>query len=268
MHEQLARIYHLAQRLWALPLWHAPVSAFGAGLLLRLLGPTNAARAAVLAVLAGWLVLVLPANPVTAATPVARLPGAALLLLVFVHTAARPGKMPRWLSLSLYAAATSWWLRGTPLDGPGIANLVPVLLGLLAAAAAARRLAAKDPGTTTIAAAFALAAAMAIAHAGPHWPRAALVCAGAGLGLYGLPDIAAPLAQAIVLVATAAVLASNHGHLVPVDLAAGAPFLVWLLAPRLLPRLNRAGPAMAGALAAIACVALIWVAIVMFALRS
>jgi hypothetical protein len=267
MHEQLARIYHLAQRLWALPLWHAPVSAFGAGLLLRLLGPTNAVRAAGLAILAGWLVLVLPANPVTAVTPVARLPGAALLMLLFLQSAKRTGRLPPWLALLVYAAATAWWLRGTPIDGPGIANLVPVFLCFIAAAAAARRLAAKDPGTTTIAASFALAGAMAIAHAGPHWPRAALVCAGAGLGLFGLPDIAAPLAQAIVLVATAAVLASNHGHLVPVDLAAGTPFLVWLLAPRLLPRLNRAGPAMAGALAAIACVALIWVVIALFALR-
>jgi hypothetical protein len=267
MHEQLARIYHLAQRLWALPLWHAPVSAFGAGLLLRLLGPTNAARAAGLAILAGWLVLVLPANPVTAATPVARLPGAALLMLLFLQSAGRTGKMPRWLMLPLYAAAVAWWLRGTPFDGPGIVNLVPVFLGFIAAAAVARRLAAKDSGTTTIAAAFALAAALAIAHAGPHWPRAALVCAGAGLGLYGLPEIAAPLAHAIVLVATAAVLASNHGHLVPVDLAAGAPFLVWLLAPLILPRLNRAGPAMAGAIAATSCVGLIWAAIAVFALR-
>jgi hypothetical protein len=267
MHEQLARIYHLALRLWALQLWHAPVCAFGAALLLRWLGPTSAPRAAGLAILAGWLVMVLPANPVTAATPVARLPGAALLLLVFVKSRAPAGTIPPWLALPLYAAAAAWWLRGTPFDGPAIANLVPVFLGLIAAAAAARRLATKDPGTTTIAAAFALAAALAVAHAGPHWPRAALACAGAGLGLLGLTEIAAPLAQAVILVATSAVVASNRGRLVPVDLAAAAPFAVWLLAPRMLPRLKSAGPAMAGAVTAIGCVALIWAVIALFALR-
>ncbi len=244
------------------PLWRAPVVAFAAGLLARLLGPARAGLGAALAVLAGWLALVLPLNPFTAAGPVARLPGAAVLLAVYMQAGRGQGRargaVPGWVGLPLYAVAASWWLRGAPLDGPGIANLVPVILGLAGAAVVAGRVAARDAGTTTIAAAAALAAALELSGAAPHWSRAALAPAAAGLGMLGLGEAVAPLAQAIVLVAVAAVAASNRGRFVPVDLAAAAPFLVWVLAPRLLPRLNRAGPALAAGLAAVCGVGLVW----------
>jgi len=269
MHEQLARIYHLARRLMLTPLWRAPVTAFVAGLLVRLLGPTRAALGAVIAVLAGWLALVLPLNPFTEAGPVARLPGAAILLGVFVaagsgrvsRQASGPGHLRGWLALPLFATAAAWWLRDAPLNGAQIAHLVPVILVLIAAAAAARKLAARDTGITTIAAAAALGAALELSGAAPHWSRAALVPAAAGISLYGLGESVVALAQATILVAAAAVAASNRGRFVPVDLAATAPFLVWVLAPRLLARLNRAGPALAASLAAVCGVALVWGAI-------
>jgi hypothetical protein len=257
MHEQLARIYHLVRRIAVTPLWRAPVVAFGVGLLVRL-APARAAVGAVLAVLAGWLAQVLPLNPFTAAGPVARLPGAAVLLALYIQAARGRGPVPGWLALPLYGIAAAWWLRDAPLNGPAIANLVPVILGLVAAAALGRRMAAKDAGTTTIAAAVALAAALEVSGAAPHWSRAALAPAAAGVALLGLGEAVAPLAQAIVLVAVAAVAASNRGRFVPVDLAAAAPFLVWWLAPRLLPRLNRAGPALAAGLAAVCGVGLVW----------
>jgi hypothetical protein len=262
MHEQLARIYHLVRRVAVTPVWRAPVAAFGVGLLVRLAAPTRAALGAVIAVATGWLALVLPLNPVTAAAPVARLPGAAILLGLYMQAGRRP--LPGWLALPLYAIATAWWLRGAPLDGPAIANLVPLILGVMAATALGRRIAAKDGGTTTVAAAVALAAALEVSGAAPHWWRAALAPAAAGVALLGLGESVAPLAQAIVLVGVAAVAASNRGRFLPVDLAFAAPFLVWWLAPRLLPRLNRAGPALAASLAAACGVGLVWGAMTLF----
>lgn len=267
MHEQLARIYHLARRILLAPLWRAPVAAFVAGLLVRLLGPTRAGLGAVVAVLVGWLALVLPLNPFTEAGPVARLPGAAILLGVFVAVGSGPGRLRGWLALPLYAAASAWWLRDAPLGGAGIAHLMPVILGLIAAAAIARRLAARDTGITTIAAAGALAAALALSGAAPHWSRAALVAAAAGLSLYGLSEWVPAVAQATILVAAASVAASNRGRFVPADLAAAAPFLVWILAPRLVPHLRRAGPALAASLAAVCGVALVWGAIALLHMR-
>ena len=164
----------------------------------------------------------------------------------------------RWLALPLYAALQAWWLRGAPLTGAGIADTVPVFLGLLAAAAIVRRLAARDTGWTSIAAAAALSASLYFLGGTFHWARAAMVPAFAGLALLGLPLAVAPLAQAIVAAAVAAIVASDHGRFIPVDAAAGAPLLVWFLAPGVLPRLNRAGPALAGGIAAtvgVACAA-------------
>jgi hypothetical protein len=186
------------------------------------------------------------------------LPGAAILLALYMHARRGRGPLPGWLALPLYAVVTAWWLRGAPLDGPGIANLVPVILAMAAAAVVAGRIAARDAGATTIAAAAALAAALELSGAAPHWSRAALAPAAAGLALLGFGDAVPALAQAVVVVASAAVAASNRGRFVPVDLAAAAPFLVWLLAPRLLPRLRGAGPALAAGLAAVCGVALVW----------
>jgi hypothetical protein len=103
----------------------------------------------------------------------------------------------------------------------------------------------------------------------PGWrgPVAALVVAAAGAAFIGLADAVALLQIALVLVAAAAVVASDRGRLIPIDAAACTPLLVWFLAPRLLPRLNRAGPALAGALAAVAGVGIVWAAIYLFAQR-
>jgi len=254
MHALLARVYHLSLRILLTPLWRPPVAAIVAGLLLRLLGPARAGMAACLAALAGWLALVLPAS-LWPGAPLARLPGAALLLLAFTQLAPRASRRWAWLTLPLYAIVQAWWLRGAPLTGAGIADTVPVFLGLLAAAALARRLAARDTGWTGSAAAAALATSLYYSGGAVHWARAALVPACAALALLGLPLAVAPLAQAVVVVAVAAVVASDRGRFIPVDAAAAAPLVVWWLAPRVLPRLNRAGPALAGAIAATAGIA-------------
>jgi hypothetical protein len=188
-------------------------------------------------------------------TPLARLPGAAALLLGFTLLAPSAGRRTAWLALPLYAVLQAWWLRGAPLTGAGIADTVPVFLGLLAASVIVRRLAAPDTGWTSIAAAAALSASLYFLGGSFHWARAAMVPAFAGLTLLGLPLAVVPLAQATLVAAVAAVVASDRGRFIPVDAAAGAPLLVWLLAPRVLPRLNRAGPALAGAIAATAGVA-------------
>ncbi|MEJ0045711.1 MAG: hypothetical protein WDN04_06005 [Rhodospirillales bacterium] len=255
MHAILARVYHLSLRILLAPLWRPPVASVATALLLRLLGAPRAGMAACLAVLAGWLALVLPAAPLWPATPLSRLPGAALLLLGFTLVAPRASRRWAWATLPLYALLQSCWLRGAPLTGAGVANTVPVFLGLLAAAALVRRLAARDAGWTSIAAAAGLSVSLYLSGGAAHWARAALVPACAGAALLGLPLSVAPLAQAVVVVTVAAIVASDRGRFIPVDAAAAAPLLVWWLAPRLLPRLNRAGPALAGALAATAGVA-------------
>ncbi len=254
MHELLARAYHLALRILLTPLWRPPVAAFIAGLLGRLLGAPRAGIAACLALCAGWAALVLPGSLYPAA-PLARLAGAALLLLGFIAVAPRAGKRTAWLAAPVYAVLQGWWLRGAPVDGAGIANAVPVFLGIWAAAAVVRRISARDTGWTTIAASLALAGSLYFSGGATHWARAAVVPASAGVALLGMPLAVPALAQGVVLAAIAAIVASDRGRFVPVDAAALAPLLVWLAAPLLLPRLQRAGPALAAALAAVAAIA-------------
>jgi len=254
MHDLLVRAYHLSLRVLLTKLWRPPVAAFVAGLVGRLLGAPRAAIAACLAMCAGWAALVLPAS-LGPAAPLARLAGAALLLLLFTLLAPRAGRRTAWLVPPVYAALQGWWLRGAPLDGAGIANCVPVFLGIWAAASVVRRIAARDAGWTTIAASLALAASLELSGGATHWARAALVPASAGVALLGMALAVPALAQGVVVVAIAAIVASDRGRFVPVDAAALAPLLVWLAAPYLLPRLQRAGPALAAALAAAAAVA-------------
>ncbi len=128
---------------------------------------------------------------------------------------------------------------------------MPVFLGVWAALALTRRLASADCGWAGIGAAVALAAAIFLAGGAPHWARAALVPACAGLALVGVAEAVLPLAFATMLVGCLAVVASNRGRFVPVDLAVLAPLLVWFLAPRLLPRVARAGPLVAAGLATV-----------------
>jgi hypothetical protein len=256
MHEQMLALYHKAQYLAAQRDYRAPLATLAAGLMLRLAGRGHARLAAGLAILAGWLALTWPA-PLWPITPTARLPGLALLLVAYGFAAPRLGRG----AIPLFAAAAAWWLRGAPLGGAPLANVMPVFLGLLAATYLVRRIAAQDTGWTTIAAAAALAAAITLAGGNPHWARAALVPAAAGLALLGLTDSVAPLQLATILAAAAAIVASDHGRLTPVDAAAAVPLLVWFLSPRLQPRLNQAGPALAGAAAALCGLAIVWASI-------
>jgi hypothetical protein len=254
VHDLLAHAYHLALRILYAPLWRAPLATLLAAIILRLTLRRRPALLAPLGVLAGWMVLNLPGLTVWPHDPMQRLPGAAVILAVYL--VAVPARLPR-LTLPLLAAVLAWWLRGTPLGGAPLANTVPWALGLWAGLALARRLAGADRGPATLAAAVALSGALYLAGAAAHWVHAAGVVAWVGLALLGIPEAVPALAAALVVAGTAAISASDRGRFLPVDLAALAPFWVWALAPRILPRLNRAGPGLAAALAAMVALAAI-----------
>jgi hypothetical protein len=263
MHSILAHIYHLAIH----PIWRAPAAAFFVALILRLWWIKGRAFTVPLALLAGWLVLLAPAISLSPAKPIDRLPGLALILLLHAWLSPRAAKRAAPLRLPALAILSAWWIAGAPLNGPEIAGCVPVFLGVWAALALASRLATKDAGYATIGAALALGAAISLSGGAPHWAAASCIPACVSLALLGLPDAILPLAFATMLTATLTVLASNRGRFVPVDIAVLAPLLVWLLVPRLLPRLNKAGPALAAGVATIGGVALTVAAIKLLALR-
>jgi hypothetical protein len=263
MHSLLVHVYHLVLA----PYWRAPVVAFTAALVLRLVLPRSLSLAAALAVLAGWLAVQYhPAFSVLPAKPVDRLPGLAAMLLLYLWLAPFAGKRGAFLTLPLLAVAAGWWMGGAPLAGQGVAGCVPIVLGVWAALAVTRRYAGAA-GWSGIGAALALAGAITLAHGSPHWARAAMVPACAGVALIGVAEATLPLAFATALIAAAAMVASNQGRFMPVDVAVLAPLLVWLLAPRVLPRLHRAGPALAAAIATLGSVALTLAAIRLLALR-
>lgn len=268
LHAHLAQAYHLAQRLAASPLWRAPLAALLAAGLARLAGRGRLAPAlmAGLGVLAGWLAVVLPGPLWAPHAPVQRLAIAGLILLLAAWIA---GRQRRLQGLGRFALAVllAWWLRGAPLEGPGIANTVPWALGMWAALTIARRLAAKDTGAATLAASGALAASLFWVGAPAHWWRAAAVPGVAGLALLGVPDAAPLLVQAVLVAGLATIAASDRGRFLPVDLAVLAPFLVWWSAPRALTRLNRAGPLLAGLICAALAVAAIAGGCALFGLR-
>jgi hypothetical protein len=249
------------------PYWRAPAAAFAAALLLRLAGRRAAPFAAALAVLAGWLAVQVSAFSVLPARPVDRLPGLAAMLLVFLLLSPRAGRRGGFLALPVLAVGAGWWMGGAPLGGPGVAGCVPIVLGVWAALALTRRVAGGASVWSGVGAALALAGAITLAHGSPHWARAALVPACAGLALIGVPEAMLPLAFATALTAAATVVASDQGRFVPVDVAVLAPLLVWLLAPRVLPRLRRAGPALAAAIATLGGVAVTLAAMRLLALR-
>lgn len=263
MHSILAHGYHLALS----PVWRAPAAAFVAALILRLPGRRAAAFAVPLALLAGWLVLLAPGLTLSPVKPVDRLPGLAIILLLYAWLAPRAGKRAAFLILPALAIVSAWWIAGAPLSGPGIAGCVPVFLGIWAALALTARLAARDAGFATVAASAALSGAIFLAGGAPHWAFAAFIPACAGLALFGVRETILPLAFAIMLTGSLTILASNRGRFVPIDLAVLAPLLVWVLAPRILPRLNKAGPALAAAVAAIGGIGLTVAAIKLLALR-
>jgi hypothetical protein len=263
MHSLLVHVYHLALA----PDWRAPVAAFAAALLLRLAGRRAAPYAAALAVMVGWLAVQVSAFSVLPARPVDRLPGLAAILLLYLWLSPRGGKRGAALTLPLLAVAAGWWMGGAPLGGSGVAGCVPIVLGVWAALTLTRRYAGAASGWSVIGGALALSGAITLAHGSPHWARAALVPACAGLALIGVAQATLPLAFATALTAAATVVASNQGRFIPVDVAVLAPLLVWLLAPRVLPRLHRAGPALAAAIATLGGVAVTLAAIRLLALR-
>jgi hypothetical protein len=263
MHSILVHIYHLALA----PYWRAPVAAFAVALVLRLAMRRAAPFAAALAVFAGWLAVQVSAFSVLPARPVDRLPGLAAILLLYLWLSPRAGRRSATFTLPLLAVAAAWWMGGAPLGGPGVAGCVPIALGVWAALALTRRYASAASGWSIIGGALALAGAITLAHGSPHWARAALVPACAGLALIGVAEATLSLAFATALTAAATVVASNQGRFIPVDVAVLAPLLVWLLAPRVLPRLHRAGPALAAAIATLGGVAVTLAAIRLLALR-
>ncbi len=257
MHAILAHLDHLAERAMDLPLLRVlsqpllwpPAAALAVAAACRMGGVARTSRGVSLAVcgavLAGWLVL----NPRWAGwpePPVARLPGLALILLgeAWLRTRARPA--PGWLLTPAAAALAAWWLRGAPGGGPAILACMPVFLGLAAALPLARRLARGDDGWGGVAAGLVLAAGLLLTGAAVHWARAAVVPAAAALALLGIDGAAPAVAGGVVMVAAAAMVASDRGRLVPVDTACVAPLLAWLVAARL-QRPKRAGGAAAGA---------------------
>jgi hypothetical protein len=189
------------------------------------------------------------------------------MLGVFLWLGPRPGTRSGFLALAGLALAAGWWMAGAPLSGAGLAGCVPVVLGLWAALALTRAVAQGDRGWAGIGAAVALAGATFLAGGSPHWARAALVPACAGVALLGVAEAVLPLAFATMLCGCLTVLASDRGRFVPVDLAVLAPLLVWVLAPRVLPRLNRAGPVLAALVATLGGVGLTLAAIRLLALR-
>jgi hypothetical protein len=224
----------------------------GAARLLKL-GPSLGAG---LAVLAGWMALDFPALAHWPEPPEARLAG--LGVLVLADAALRERGKPGWWQLPVAAAAGAWWVRGAPLNGPGILNGMPVFLGLLAALPLGRRLTRGDAGTGTLAAGLALGGALWATGAALSWVKAALTVAAAALPLLGLADATAPLAAGLVLAAAMILSATNAGRFTMADAACLAPLIVWAASPALAPRLARSGLATAALLSATACVAVAW----------
>lgn len=274
MHDLLARFYHAAQRalhLALLPGVGATLLTLAAALAGRL-GLSGRGRLVALgAVLAGWLVLSGPLLRDWPLPPVARPAGAAALLIgaalltrarVLPKPRQRKGvrpavvrAAPRW-RLPALCLVLAWWLRGAPIGGNAILGGIPLFLGLWAGVSAMGRLARNDRGWGSAAAAIALAGSLAVSGAAMHWARLALVVAGASLVLVGVPEAPAALVACLVVVAGAAIVASDRGRFVPADAACLMPLLAIVLAPRLLPR----RPAVGAALAALLSVGLVWAA--------
>ena len=267
MHALVAHLYHLAEHVAFHPIWRAPAASFLSALLLRLGWRRGRALAVPLALLAGWLALLAPAISLLPAKPVDRLPGLALILLLHAWLSPRAPSRAAFLRVPALAVAAAWWMAGAPFTGAGLASCVPVMLGVWAALALTGKLAAGNSGWTILAASTALAGAIFMAGGAPHWAWAALVPGCAGLAFIGMPESVPPLAFAVMLTGSLTILASDRGRFLPVDVAVLAPLLVWFITPRLQPRLDRAGPALAAFVAALGGVALTVGAMWMLALR-
>ena len=229
MHALLAHMYHLilyAIHIATRPVWRPLGACLAIAIGGRLAGwtrrPAGASLVAGLAVLAGWLFeATAPAWPLP---PVTRLTGLALLLTAYNVLRARNRRA--WL-LPVTAALGAWWLRGAPVDGPGILLCLPVFVGLSAALWVGERLAQADRGWAMMAGSGLLAAGLLAAGASPHWARAAGVPGMAALGLLGILEAMPAVAGLIVVVSLAALVASDQGRLVRVDIACLLPLLAW-----------------------------------------
>ena len=145
-----------------------------------------------------------------------------------------------------------------PADPARLACCLPVFLGLLAGLALARGLARNDAGWATLAAALALAGSLRVAGASPHWAVAALAPAAAALAFMGAFSAMTALSGLLVCVAGTALVASDRGRLVVVDVACLLPLLAWLLVRRLATGSGPVRSAAASAFAALSCVLLAW----------
>jgi hypothetical protein len=269
MHAILARLYHVAEHALHILHWQivqgVVVAVLVAGLGRLVSRPVLAAG---LAVLSGWLVITWPLVLVWPEPPLARLPGAAILLLLGGGFAASTGPAPvrgrkgtarkgsaskpvarrRWWARPLLCLLLAWWLRGAPFSGNAILNGMALFLGLLAAWAIAGRLASGDRGWGIAAAAVALAGSLDVAGVSPHWVWLAAVPAGAALALLGAVEAMPALVGAITITAAATVIASDRGRFLPADVACLVPLLSLVLAPRLLRPYPAAGAALAAGL--------------------
>jgi hypothetical protein len=267
MHSILARLYHLTIGVALHPIWNAPVAALLTALFLRPWRGPDRFYVAPIALLAGWLELIGPAIALSPAKPVDRLPGLAIILLLHAWLSPRAGSRVAALRLPALAAMSAWWIAGASLTSQGLATSLPVFLGVWAALTIAARLTTKDRGFATIGAALALSAAIFFAGGAPHWVGAAFLPACVGVALLGLPNSTPPLAFATMLTAGLAVLASNRGRFLPMDVAVLAPILVWVLVPHLAFRLSKASGAVAAAIATGSATALAFLAIKLLSLR-
>jgi len=236
MHALLVHFYHLALlpvHFVMRPIWRPLAAALVITVLARMAGamlsPRGAAMAAGGAILAGWLLQDIAWLGIWPPPPIARLPG--LAVIVVIDSALRAGAKGRgWPLLLLSSALAAWWLRGAPLSGAGIVNCMPVLVGLAFAFPLARRLARGDAGWGSAAAALVLAAALQMTGASPHWARAALVPGLVALALIGIQAAGVVLPGMITVAGAAALVASDRGRLVPVDIACVIPLVAWPLA--------------------------------------
>jgi hypothetical protein len=233
MHALLVHFYHLALHMVDFvmrPVWRPFVACLGIAVAARATGAVRTAQGVALAaggaILVGWLLQDIAWLATWPPPPIARLPGLALIVLADATLRAR-SKGRGWGLLLASSALAAWWLRGAPLSGAGIVNCMPVFLGLAFAFPLARRLARGDAGWGSVAAALALAAALHLTGASPHWARAALMTALAALALIGLPQAWGVLAGMITVASAAALVASDRGRLVPVDVACVVPLLAW-----------------------------------------
>lgn len=224
--------------------------------------PLIAAAAAPLGVALGWLMLA--RNPVTAtAATAAKLLPIGLAGAIICPLAAR--FLPRhgaMICLVLLAFSGGWWLAGAPRQIAGAVAVGFLLAGLILALGLGGRFLARGGPWRVIFAAIGLAGALWVAKAPPIWLLLALAPALVSLVLLAAPAatefLLLPIAIDLLATALATMLAAGRLPrlgLNAIDVAAVAPFIAMLLAPRL-----RVAPPLAGILTAASAILLAWAA--------